>query len=329
MPRQSGQTDCAAPSATSDAPTLPTTGDAVWLHPDEKSLIEYLLDNQAAAGDNGNLRQGGPKTSKSCEQKYRVLRKFWGFVDVIKGVSGWTWSDKEGVSVTPATQGTWDAWVAKNKQAARFENKGWPFYDLMAPLMPQKAKGSNVFRAGAASSEREKSQSPNWDYSQMDRDFGEGEGDGDGGMMVRKQVAVVLGVTLEMMTTILSSSPMPSNTQRRVPAAPYRKKPRMSAGAQGLFDLNATAGEFTEIMGSFRDLWATGPTNETAASTSTPAFMTSPQRRTNAVNLRKKKNGSRLRSVSHSSGFYAMSPRQMCTLHSTPTTCAFHGSLMS
>lgn len=84
------------------------------------------------------------------------------------------------MSVTPATQGTWDAWVAKNKQAARFENKGWPFYDLMAPLMPQKAKGSNVFRAGAASSEREKSQSPNWDYSQMDRDFGEGEGDGDG-----------------------------------------------------------------------------------------------------------------------------------------------------
>jgi hypothetical protein len=62
----------------------------------------------------------------------------------------------------------------------------------------------------------------------------------------------------------------------------------MSAGAQGLFDLNATAGEFTEIMGSFRDLWATGPTNETAASTSTPAFMTSPQRRTNAIKLAQK-----------------------------------------
>jgi hypothetical protein len=91
MPRQSGQTDSAAPSATSDAPTLPTTGDAVWLHPDEKSLIEYLLDNQAAAGDNGNFKavtfrgaatkvneirtRGGPKTSKSCEQKYRVVRR--------------------------------------------------------------------------------------------------------------------------------------------------------------------------------------------------------------------------------------------------------------
>jgi hypothetical protein len=107
-------------------------------------------------------------------------------VDTIKGISGWTWSDDKGVNVSEKTKGTWDDWVAINKEAKRFRNKGWPFYDLLAPLMPQKAKGGNVFRAGTVPEEREKSQSPDWNHDEMDEDFAKGadnddeeEGEGD------------------------------------------------------------------------------------------------------------------------------------------------------
>lgn len=94
------------------------------------------------------------------------------------GVSGWNWDPKKGVNVTPATRGTWDDWVRKNKGAGRFRNKGWPHYERLLLLMPEKAKGGNVFRAGTVSAEREKSPSPDWDYGALDRDFGDS---GDGG----------------------------------------------------------------------------------------------------------------------------------------------------
>ncbi|KAJ6550061.1 hypothetical protein B0H19DRAFT_951966 [Mycena capillaripes] len=173
---------------------LPTSGDAVWLVPDEKRFIEYLVDHVAEAGDNKNFKattfrgaashleltrtRGGPKTAKSCEQKYRTLRKLWGLVDIIIGISGWSWSDTEGVKVTPATQSSWDDWVRVNPDAKRFRNKGWPFYDLMLPLKPEKSKGSNVFRPSLPSTEHQKS--PDWDYAKIDDSFVHGDDGSDG-----------------------------------------------------------------------------------------------------------------------------------------------------
>ncbi|KAJ7787552.1 hypothetical protein B0H13DRAFT_1516628, partial [Mycena leptocephala] len=132
---------------------------AVWLLPDEKELIEYLVDHISEAGDNKNFKpktfkgaadhvelirtRGGPKTHKSCSQKYNTLRKLQALVDVIKGMSGWKWSDKNGADIDSSTAGTWDAWVANIRAATRFRNKGWTHYDIMLPLMPEKAKGSN------------------------------------------------------------------------------------------------------------------------------------------------------------------------------------------
>ncbi|KAJ7932029.1 hypothetical protein B0H13DRAFT_1526525, partial [Mycena leptocephala] len=133
---------------------------AAWLQPDEKKLIEYLVEHQAAAGDgtdfkaftfrgaaihvNSTRTKGGPNSGKSCEQKYRALRRDWGFVNHIKGVSGFSWSDEHGANISAASQGAWDALVAVNPKAARFRSKGWPFYNLLAPLMPSKATGGNV-----------------------------------------------------------------------------------------------------------------------------------------------------------------------------------------
>ncbi|KAJ7047967.1 hypothetical protein C8F04DRAFT_914258, partial [Mycena alexandri] len=133
---------------------------AHWTEADEKALIEHLIDNLDKAGDGKNFKkpvftsaaaalnlirtEGGPKTFRACQNKYSLLRKFQGFVDVIMGISGWHWDPKKGVNVTEAMEGSWDAWVAKNKQASRFRNKGWPHYDRLALLMPEKAKGGNV-----------------------------------------------------------------------------------------------------------------------------------------------------------------------------------------
>ncbi|KAF7349971.1 hypothetical protein MVEN_01298300 [Mycena venus] len=142
------KTSTAPSTAPAAAPAgLPTSGDAAWLVADEKRFIEYLIEHVAEAGDNKNFKastfrgaadhleltrtRGGPKTAKSCEQKYRTLRKLWGLVDIIMGVSGWSWSEKDGVKVTPAMQSSWDDWVRVNTDAKRFRNKGWPFYALM------------------------------------------------------------------------------------------------------------------------------------------------------------------------------------------------------
>lgn len=109
------------------------------------------------------------------------------------GMSGWTWDPKKGVDVSPATQGTWDAWVAKNPAAKRFRSKGWPHYDRLQLLMPEKAKGSNIFRAstGTGSSGKERASSPDWDEDAMNRDFANrgvddsnrGEDEGAGGAL--------------------------------------------------------------------------------------------------------------------------------------------------
>ncbi|KAK7034105.1 hypothetical protein R3P38DRAFT_3496352 [Favolaschia claudopus] len=320
------------PRATSSAaseplvlkPGLPTTGDAVWLLQDQENLLSYLVDHVADAGDGGNFRaatfrgaaiymessrtKGGPKTAKSCESKYRELRKLWKLVQIIQGISGWTWSDKHGVTVTPATQGTWDAFAAKNEKAKRFKNKGWPFYDKMIPLMPEKATGSNVFRVGQTSTDANasgRSSSPDWDMSMFEGagngepggagdDDGDSEGDGgdlgageDGDSDVNEDVN-----DRSSSTPAPSSSSLPApTTGKRAPARPTATQPkrvRVGAGTQALMDLNTTATEFNDI---FRCLLPSANQNAAPASAAIPpppGPQLSPQRRTAAIELAKK-----------------------------------------
>ncbi|KAF8201924.1 hypothetical protein K438DRAFT_1535690, partial [Mycena galopus ATCC 62051] len=97
---------------------------ANWLFKDESSLIEFLVENIAEAGDNKNFTmktfracadhleptctKGGPKTAKSCTQKYSNLRKLQGLVDLIKAISGWKWSDEKGADIDLTTKDSWD-----------------------------------------------------------------------------------------------------------------------------------------------------------------------------------------------------------------------------
>ncbi|KAJ7118071.1 hypothetical protein C8R44DRAFT_559476, partial [Mycena epipterygia] len=114
---------------------------AVWTHNDCSTFIQHLADHKAEAGDGGNFKmttfhgavvvvnrvrtKGGPKTARSCASKYAALKKLNQIVQHIKNMSGWSWDSKKGVDVSPATQGTWDAYVAKVPEAARFKNAGW------------------------------------------------------------------------------------------------------------------------------------------------------------------------------------------------------------
>ncbi|KAJ7801359.1 hypothetical protein B0H14DRAFT_3489684 [Mycena olivaceomarginata] len=96
-------------------------------------------------------------------------------------MSGWSWNDEKGVDTSPATQGTWDTFVARNPDVSQFMHTGWPHYDAMYSFMPVMAKGNNVFQptmvadplAGmeqAAQASR-KSPSPDWDVDAMQKEF--------------------------------------------------------------------------------------------------------------------------------------------------------------
>jgi hypothetical protein len=55
------------------------------------------------------------------------LKKLWLIIDAIKDVSGYTWDDVKGVNVTPASEGTWDAYVARIQRQHNSATKAGPF----------------------------------------------------------------------------------------------------------------------------------------------------------------------------------------------------------
>ncbi|KAJ6493692.1 hypothetical protein C8R47DRAFT_1269881 [Mycena vitilis] len=318
-----GPSDGAPASLRPEIPDLPDKGDAVWLEPDEKVLLEYLGEHvsegnenkafkpvtfrRAAAEVNKIRTKGGPKTYKSCQQKYASLRKLQKLVEIILGVSGWKWDFKKGCDIDEATQGSWDAWVANNKEGKRFRNKGWPHYDLLLPLAAETAKGTHAFRGTTAP----RPPSPDWDLDAMDRDHdAEGEEGQDGGAGRNNEDEDEDDLP-NSGTGFSSPAPPPAGSLKRAAATPhlpgFRKKARLSTGAQGLVELAAASQDFNDIFGSIRDILAStsGPTTtpDTAvaptastsaaavtavAATSVPTvgnFQTSPQRRNDAVAL--------------------------------------------
>ncbi|KAJ7081523.1 hypothetical protein C8R44DRAFT_895043 [Mycena epipterygia] len=123
----------------------------IWTQADETALLLYLLDARAwSSGDGGRFSprtfrdaadvlerhrtKGGTKNPQACMNRYRALRQIFNVIAAIKA-AGWSWNDTQGVNVSPATQGAWDTFVAVHPAAAEFRNIGWPFFDLMAPLI--------------------------------------------------------------------------------------------------------------------------------------------------------------------------------------------------
>ncbi|KAG2351306.1 hypothetical protein BDR07DRAFT_1203624, partial [Suillus spraguei] len=50
------------------------------------------------------------KSQSSCKTKWTALKRNYTIVKDIKALFGFAWNDEHGVSVTPETSGTWDAY---------------------------------------------------------------------------------------------------------------------------------------------------------------------------------------------------------------------------
>lgn len=108
--------------------------------------------------------------------------------------SGLGWTDEGGTTVTtPEDEAVWAGIVASRPNAWPFKGTGWPLYDWVAKLQPDKAKGSHVYRPSQGTVGRDsivaspddenesqslppapsRSGSVDWDESQMDHEFGE------------------------------------------------------------------------------------------------------------------------------------------------------------
>lgn len=208
---------------------------AVWTPGDEDKLLDFLLEHRAAAGDGGNFKEatfqgisglltplvtkGGPKTVRACQNKWNSvryhipiiqlcvdsflkLRRTFRVVQGIKNVSGWTWSDETGASITPELESSWAAYVRIHKDAKPFKHKGWRHLHKMELVMPATIRGAYVFRASdstvgvhpqpAAAEEDEDPDAappvyvhpPSYDASQVsnetERAFGSSQGASDG-----------------------------------------------------------------------------------------------------------------------------------------------------
>ncbi|KAF8812912.1 hypothetical protein BYT27DRAFT_7085892 [Phlegmacium glaucopus] len=139
---------------------------AYWTAPEELSLINFLIDHRAEAGDGANfkattfqkaakhlaplLEHGAPKNAKSCGNKYCAFRKLFHVIRVIQSISGWSWNDETGASIDVHTASSWDDYVKVHPEAKPFQNKGWPYFRKMETLMPATVAGANVYHATTA-----------------------------------------------------------------------------------------------------------------------------------------------------------------------------------
>ncbi|KAH9172301.1 hypothetical protein EDB89DRAFT_1851340 [Lactarius sanguifluus] len=134
---------------------------AHWSEADESQLLDFLLTLDSTAGDGKNFKpfvwtaasgklnplvtKGGPKLAKSCKNKWQSLKKTYAIVKTIQAVSGWTWGDVTGASIDEATADSWEAYVAKHKDAKPFRNAGWVHLQKVSLLLPVTARGINIF----------------------------------------------------------------------------------------------------------------------------------------------------------------------------------------
>ncbi|KAJ6448294.1 hypothetical protein C8R45DRAFT_1115377 [Mycena sanguinolenta] len=152
---------------TSSHPVALDGKNAIWTHADTVKFLDFLISKSSAAGDGGNFKmstfnaaakflnetreRGGHKTGKGCSNKYKNLRSTLAVVEHLKyHASGFTYSDEKGADIDDASASAWDTYIVQHPDAKKFRNKGWPYMNQMEKLVPSKAKGTHVFRPGAA-----------------------------------------------------------------------------------------------------------------------------------------------------------------------------------
>ncbi|KAF8958637.1 hypothetical protein BDZ97DRAFT_1616590, partial [Flammula alnicola] len=133
---------------------------AIWTTADETTLIEFLFQHRASAGDGSSFKmttfhgvvsvleatrtKGGPKTAKSCQNKWAMLRHIWRAIQDIRTQSGWTWSDVRGADISPDMEDQWATFLKSHPLAKPFENHGWPHLERVTMIMPATLRGTHV-----------------------------------------------------------------------------------------------------------------------------------------------------------------------------------------
>ncbi|KAJ3019578.1 hypothetical protein NUW54_g44 [Trametes sanguinea] len=261
---------------------------AKWSEDDEKALINYLATKgKAAAADGANYRKpvweaaarhlaklpckGAPKTWQVCKNKWSRLKKaYWAVFDLKNNASGMAYDDEKGADITDETEEIWVAYVKSHPDASPFKNKGFVYYASMQPLMPSKAKGSNVFRPGQAEEEP----------SQVDEEVGEHAG----------SEAVIEGGEEEQEEeeddgqdeegSVDTSPATPVSSQKRkstLSQSTSVKKVKMSQGALALQAVGEKLDDFNTILRSLVALESQEP------AASAPLAPTTPQRKQLAI----------------------------------------------
>lgn len=73
------------------------------------------------------------------------MRRTFRTVKAIQLVSGWTWDDATGATITPELESSWAAYVKVHKDAKPFKNRGWRHFHLVAQIMPSTVRGVHVY----------------------------------------------------------------------------------------------------------------------------------------------------------------------------------------
>ncbi|KAA1466014.1 hypothetical protein DENSPDRAFT_830747 [Dentipellis sp. KUC8613] len=165
------RTKASKASGSASSPTEPGSNsneNAKWTPEDEQAFIGFLTDHVSERGD-GNYKMstfnaaaaflekrrtaGGQKTGLTCKNKWARLKEIHGICYKLKnnqGTSGFTWSEERGADIGIEDEAVWDAYIKKNPKAAQFKHKGWPLYNAVDNIIPDKAKGKHLFAASQA-----------------------------------------------------------------------------------------------------------------------------------------------------------------------------------
>ncbi|KAG2340042.1 hypothetical protein BDR05DRAFT_890582 [Suillus weaverae] len=100
-----------------------------WDFKEEKAFIAFLVTYKSEARDIMSFKntvftdaaahinnmfpsqKGAPKSQSFCRSKWATLKRSYNAVKNIKTLSGFSWSDKNGISLTPETSGAWESHI--------------------------------------------------------------------------------------------------------------------------------------------------------------------------------------------------------------------------
>ncbi|KAJ7939255.1 hypothetical protein B0H13DRAFT_2532640 [Mycena leptocephala] len=154
---------------------MPPLDSADWIFDpqDVPNLVSFFHGQRSRIGQGGNWdktvlneaaahmaglgppKAGGPKTTSSCNTKWKQLRKLHDCIlqaeqKTYPGASGWTYSDDKGFNVTDDTRDVWNNFSKAHLHFKPFATSGWALFGQMHEILPSRARGQLGFNAASS-----------------------------------------------------------------------------------------------------------------------------------------------------------------------------------